>query len=726
MSLNKIERIVNDETPNFQIRNFYYDSSDLTMRNGNYIPNTTDDEKTNTSTMHASIANNCSNLLDSEDQITGLINENDSDYQLYKNSDLYKKSPENVRNLNAFIWYYSTNRLNNNSTVKANGYNKYDSFKTDNPNLDQQIKNLSCQVLSNKAVYTELNDESDLFPGLASILSVVNVDNIDTITTHKDGTGNKLVGYNKIICWIVIIISLYFTIVGSISLMRYIYKFTGVNTFMTKTSITSYIIGIIVSVILMYFLLNIYTTVNTSIFDTNENKYMFVSPPNNNLETFTCETDSNIGGCISTRYGCCPDGVTAKSSPDDPCTDTPCPPASEETVPCIIPESWNYQEEEECKKAETGEETGETSEETNKPIDNYNCEKTLYGCCPNGVDAKFNEPGTNCDDLTRPSMPSWMVLIFMCFVIALLFIAIGLTNKLAKGKVKTVIVFVLYLMLITSYIYVLYNATNTANNVSNSVSLERDANSCYNINYVTNASGLGIQYAWILGSVIVFVVLFLLFKLKANQGSSVGSGLGFILPLLMLGLTSMLFMGVYLWSKYPGPLLGLIFMFRWVFVLICNIIYKACYGKKFMNPESSGSFIVNLMAFLYDAPIEYFQELFNPKGQLYRPVYYENILSPDDRYVNPKNLIDFSEGKGLTIPSGMPWEFPGIKIIKLLTLLFYTKICKNKDGQPDLSSLIPTIDEYKERVMSNVGTNASTFSPFVNFGYFFKQLFSSI
>ena len=71
----------------------------------------------------------------------------------------------------------------------------------------------------------------------------------------------------------------------------------------------------------------------------------------------------------------------------------------------------------------------------------------------------------------------------------------------------------------------------------------------------------------------------------------------------------------------------------------------------------------------------------------------------------------------------MPWEFPGIKIIKLLTLLFYTKICKNKDGQPDLSSLIPTIDEYKERVMSNVGTNASTFSPFVNFGYFLNNCF---
>ena len=319
-----------------------------------------------------------------------------------------------------------------------------------------------------------------------------------------------------------------------------------------------------------------------------------------------------------------------------------------------------------------------------------------------------------------------MMLIIICLVIALLFILIGITNKFAKGKVRTIIVFVFYLMLITAYIYVLYNATNLANNITNSVSLERDVNSCYNIEYVSNASGLGKQFAWILCSVVIFTALFLLFKLKANEGSSLGAMLGFSLPLLMLGLTSMLFMGIYLWSTYPGPLLGFIFMVRWIFVIICNIIYKTCYGRSLMHPEKfSGSFIVNLMAFLYNAPIEYFQELFNPKGQLYRPSYYENIFS-SDRYVKPQNLIEFSKGKGFTIPSGMPWDFPGVKAVKLFTLLLYGLICKNKNEKPDLSSLIPTIDEYRDRVMSNIGTNASTFSPLINFGYFIKKLFSSI
>ena len=161
----------------------------------------TDNIETDTETMHASIANNCSNFLNSNEQIPGLINENDSDYQLYKNSELYKKSsPENVKNLNAFIWYYSTNRLNNNSTVQTNGYNKYSSFKEDNPNLDGQIKNLGCQVLSNNATFTELNDNNDLFPGLTSVLSFVNINNINTLTTNdKNDISDVVINYQVII-----------------------------------------------------------------------------------------------------------------------------------------------------------------------------------------------------------------------------------------------------------------------------------------------------------------------------------------------------------------------------------------------------------------------------------------------------------------------------------------------------------------------------------------------
>ena len=72
----------------------------------------------------------------------------------------------------------------------------------------------------------------------------------------------------------------------------------------------------------------------------------------------------------------------------------------------------------------------------NISFDYYNCNKTLYGCCPNGVNAKLNESGTNCDELSGLNLPPWMMLIIMCLVIAILFILIGITNKFTQGKNK--------------------------------------------------------------------------------------------------------------------------------------------------------------------------------------------------------------------------------------------------------------------------------------------------
>jgi hypothetical protein len=290
---------------------------------------------------------------------------------------------------------------------------------------------------------------------------------------------------------------------------------------------------------------------------------------------------------------------------------------------------------------------------------------------------------------------------------------------------RNVIVFALFMLLITAYIYTMYNATNMADNITNSVSLERDPNSCYNVKYVTNDSAVGTQYTWILFATIVFVGLYLFFSKKVLAGSGGGFLLSVTIPLLTLGLSTLMFSGIYLWQKYPGPLLGFIFLARLVFVTIANIIYRFGYGKGFMGPASTmGGYFVNLFAFLYQAPIEYFQELFNPKGQLYKETYYYNYFSPEG-IVKPQNLINFSEGKGFTIPSGMPWDFPGVKFIKVFIMVLYLMIFKSSpiDKKLDLGSLIPTVKEYKDKVMSNTGTNVSTFSPIANFIYLIKGLF---
>ena len=70
-------------------------------------------------------------------------------------------------------------------------------------------------------------------------------------------------------------------------------------------------------------------------------------------------TPHPIGGCVSTRYGCCADGVTPKMDYyGSNCYSPPHPP---------LPP---------------------------KPIGG--CAGTRYGCCPNGVTPKMNIYGSNC------------------------------------------------------------------------------------------------------------------------------------------------------------------------------------------------------------------------------------------------------------------------------------------------------------------------------------------
>jgi len=60
------------------------------------------------------------------------------------------------------------------------------------------------------------------------------------------------------------------------------------------------------------------------------------------------EKKQMVGGCGSTQYGCCPDGVTAK--------------ADAAGSNCIV----------------------------------GGCRSTRYGCCPDGVTAKADAAGSNC------------------------------------------------------------------------------------------------------------------------------------------------------------------------------------------------------------------------------------------------------------------------------------------------------------------------------------------
>lgn len=82
-----------------------------------------------------------------------------------------------------------------------------------------------------------------------------------------------------------------------------------------------------------------------------------------------------VGGCAGTRYGCCPDGTTAKSNYFGTNCDRPYP------FPWPFPRPPHYRPHHHPRPQHTiiG-----------------GCAGTRWGCCPNSSVAKANRHGTNC------------------------------------------------------------------------------------------------------------------------------------------------------------------------------------------------------------------------------------------------------------------------------------------------------------------------------------------
>jgi hypothetical protein len=90
-----------------------------------------------------------------------------------------------------------------------------------------------------------------------------------------------------------------------------------------------------------------------------------------------------VGGCAGTRYGCCSDNMTPKRDmngsncyPLNPYPPNPYP------YPPLPPPPSPYPQ----------------------PVVG-GCAGTRYGCCPNNVDAKYDNMGSNCSSYPRPPPP---------------------------------------------------------------------------------------------------------------------------------------------------------------------------------------------------------------------------------------------------------------------------------------------------------------------------------
>jgi hypothetical protein len=114
-----------------------------------------------------------------------------------------------------------------------------------------------------------------------------------------------------------------------------------------------------------------YTGPNVTVYGITgqENSGFVAQGPQGNL--FSGSTNSFIGGCAGTQYGCCPDNVTAKYADGSNCT-SPVP--------------------------------------TPVPVQVGGCAGTQYGCCPDNITSK-NLDGSNCSSYPPPPVQTSTVFI---------------------------------------------------------------------------------------------------------------------------------------------------------------------------------------------------------------------------------------------------------------------------------------------------------------------------
>jgi hypothetical protein len=133
------------------------------------------------------------------------------------------------------------------------------------------------------------------------------------------------------------------------------------------------------------------------------------------------------------------------------------------------------------------------------------------------------------------------------------------------------------------------------------------------------------------------------------------------------------------WYKYPSILIVVSLVLRFVWNNILSILTKV----------NSSDFVLNINALLYHYPLGYFAKLAGRN--------------------NVDNLFTKQPARNLSkvdIPTGLPWDLPGIKLIKIIILLLAKFI-------PNMPNFIP--DDMEESVKhSTSNVNIFTLIPFLS------------
>jgi hypothetical protein len=150
-----------------------------------------------------------------------------------------------------------------------------------------------------------------------------------------------------------------------------------------------------------------YTGPNVTVYGITgqENSGFVAQGPQGNL--FSGSTNSFIGGCAGTQYGCCPDNVTAKYADGSNCTSPVPTPVPVQVGGCAGTQYGCCPDNVTAKYADG---SNCTSPEPVPALQTNGCAGTQYGCCPDNITSK-NLDGSNCSSYPPPPVQTSTVFI---------------------------------------------------------------------------------------------------------------------------------------------------------------------------------------------------------------------------------------------------------------------------------------------------------------------------
>lgn len=599
-----IERVITDNDLS-SVSNVFYGSGYMDKNN---VSNN------NLATSHNSIQSQCSNVDTSTD---GLIDTSDPDYEYYKKSQFYQSdNPSNK--LNAFLWYYSTGRLDN--------AKKYQDVNT---NVMNQMKNISCQILKEKTMKVN-TDTSTSSTCSSNVYSCTIWDTIKSFANPQD--------------WLVIgsgAVSTVFFAMGMFAFLGFMIKYfkkfdISVNIGWKVWNIIGIIIGFVIS---GYLLISNYSQNSNSSDTASTDDYVFIPPDTVQGFAYLQVTNpvNNSGednDCSNSQYGCCNGISIAKSDTNG----SNCP----------------------------------------------GCGNTSFGCCSDNKTAKIDKDGTNCststigyDDFGVSSIIWFIVCMIIGMIFFILFNFFILNNSLNNFLAN--LFFILFFASVGIGINILSNILNIG--TSSNLVVKKEINNNLSVNSgVTEANTNKFNYV----SIGIFILLFVLtiyFKSKISDKSKLAKIFyPIILSIFSVSFVSFGFALTRIWYKLPLVFLGFTIGLRFFWNTILSSLTFTT--NRFPVPDKIKKFIIHLNALLYNYPVEYFKKIIYGKNNSF-------------------------ELQKLDLPSGLPWDLPGVKLIKLL-ILGYMYLSKN--DKEELIHYPKSLSNAVKSLASNLSISSFPFS----------------